>query len=86
MLANNQLRVAIGFAREMRRRTLRKAGDPVAASDRRMFMQMKKRNVLAKSEMSDGRVRLHDQLLGKNPRDSDTTARVQLVTKLLFEN
>ena len=48
-------------------------------------MQMKKRDVFAKGEMSDRSVRLHDQAVRKNPGESDAAARMNRKAKLFLE-
>ena len=48
-------------------------------------MQMKKRDILAKGEMSDRSVRLHNQTIRKNPGKSDVAARMNREAKLFLE-
>ena len=48
-------------------------------------MQMKKRDVFAKSKMTNTRVRFHDQALREDPGESDAAARMKRVAKLLLE-
>ena len=50
-----------------------------------MLAHMEQRDVLADGEIADARIRLHDEALGKYPRETDAAGRVQGVAELLLQ-
>jgi hypothetical protein len=82
VFTDDQFGASIGFAREVRRRTERKSGDPVAVADQRMLAQMKQGDVLAQREIADRGVRFHHQTVGADPGEPDARRRMNLVAEL----
>ena len=85
MLAENQLRAAVGFGCKMTRWSQGETGNPITPTDRGMLMQMKERDVFAKCEMSDRAVRFHDEAIRKDPCEPDAAGRMEREAKLLLE-
>ena len=98
MLAQYQLRPAIGFAAEMlrlpardrgctcgRALTERETGYPIAAPDRGMRFQVHKFQILYHRKVTDGGVLFHDEMGGQNPGDADSGRGMNLETELLLQ-
>ena len=85
MLAENQLGAALRFRCEVTRWPQGETGDPVAAPDRGVLMQMKKRDVFAKCKISDRAVRFHDEASRKDPCEPDAAGRMEREAKLFLE-
>jgi hypothetical protein len=85
MFAHDQLRPAIGFRCEVARRAKRETGDPVAAPNRGVFVQMEQRNVFAYRQMPDPRVGGHYELVGEDPRNTDPACRIDPVAEALLK-
>lgn len=68
VLTDNQLRAAVRFFGEVPRRPKGKTADPIASSEHRMRLEMKQIESLAKREMINSTLFLHDQAGWIDPR------------------
>jgi hypothetical protein len=85
MFAYDEFRPAIGLLREVWRWPKRKTGDPIAASNRRVCLQMQEIDVLANGEMTNATAFLHDQSRWTNAGEADPAAWVNFVVELFFQ-
>lgn len=81
VFSENELRLATEFMREVRGILYGESAYPISLSDYGILFEVHKPHALADSQISDIRIRLHDQFCGHNPRETDPTRGMNLVAK-----
>ena len=71
---HDKLGAPVRLMREMPARARREAGDPIQLADDCVGPEMQQVDVLAKSQVPDTGVFLHDQAPWKDPAEADVTA------------
>src|SRR6185295_13719628 len=85
MSFDDQFGSSVGLMCKMTAWSTWKTGNPIQRPNDCVRSQVQQINVLAKSEMPNARVLLHDQALRENPAESDMATGMDRITKLFFK-
>ena len=82
---DDQLGTPVRLMREMPARAAGEAGDPIQLADDGVGTEMQKVDVLAKGEMPDAGVLLHDEPARENPGEADVAGGMKGIAELFLE-